>query len=1711
MRRATPSLRLNRGSRAIRVTARAVVISQVLSAVPTYGAPIADAVANASTAASVLGRTRAASALKRTISDVIEAVRPAQSPSTTLRRIRPNRTVPAVTPPVLDVHFDEWPTTEEISRARMLPHPLLPSGAVPSQEENRALAGALKAFSSQRDAAVLESYIERNPGSPWLAAVYLNVGSLRRNDGYFSRAAVYWLQAWDLAKYGDDQASRTVADVAIGEWLTQQTMFGRVQEVEARLSELEGRTVRGTAGNKVESARESLWLLKNRHEDAIFSGPEALKALLGVLPSRNPDAAGTIAQFHPSPQGTSLTELQHLAARVGVPLQMRFIHGDEPFPIPSIVHLKSEHFSTIVGEKNGGFVLRDVSLGGELVLGTAALRDELSGYVLAPVSGARPGRSVPSGEASTVMGHCTPGKSFDDEPCGCGGGGAGMPSYTLHPLTAAVILNDVPLTYSPPRGPAINVHLRYNQRTQRLSQTQDHWNIGPQWSLDWHSYVTDNNTSVLAPYEWTHVLLRGEGSESYNSYSGYTHWKSRAELSKVAHDPPRYERGLPDGTVEVYAFPDRAASLPNRKVFLTEVVDPQGQTLTFTYDSNVRLVSVTDAIGQVTTLDYDDPADSMRVTTITDPFSRTTMFTYDSAGRLASITDAIGMTSRFGYADDDFLLTMTTPYGTTTFVKGDAPGGLGYRRIDAIDPEGGTERVEFHISDTTGLSATAPSGEVPSGYSTYNQELDKRNSLYWSKLAMAQSPGQLSSAVITHWLMGTEMAYAPHPLSRRIPHSVKNPLEHRIWYKYPDQGSAYSTAGVGDQPSEIARVLEGGATQVWQATYNAQGQVTSRTDPLGRQTTYSYATNGIDLLEVRQTRPGGSDLLASYEDYVDHRAQAIIDAAGETISVTYNAAGQVLTVTNPLDETTTYGYNTAGFLTSVTGPVSGATTTYTYDAYGRVATVTDADDYTVTTASDALNRVISRGYPDNTSETFAYERLDLVAQTDRNGRTTRHYYDRVGRRTGTRDPLGRVIRQEWCGCGALNALIDGNGNRTAWARDVQGRVITETRADGTTDTTYTYDATGRLETVTDPLEQVTTHAYFADDALDETTYTDAVVATPSVGYTYDSVYPRIATTVDGMGTTSYTYRAPGALGAGHVATVDGPLANDTITYTYDELGRVVERDINATDVTWAFDALGRVTSEVNVLGTFTYTYEGVTARLATVTYPNSQTSTYSYFGNSGDHRLQTIHHKYPNASTLSKYDYTYDAVGNILTWQLQADSASPTIWLYGYDAANQLMRAVHQTTGGSPTTLKRYGYGYDPAGNRTHEQIDDAITAASYDSSNRLLSHNAGGRLTFAGSLNEPGTVTVQGVPATVAATNAFGGVVPLSAGINEVTVVARDATGNQTTQGYEVEVAGQAKTFTYDANGNLTSDGSREFSWDGRNQLVSVAVDDHRTEFSYDGRRRRVRVIEKESGTTQSDSRLVWCENVICEERVDGNVSKRILELGVSSSVARFYSRDHLGSVRDVTTNGATRVALYTYDPYGRQTASQGSEKAVEGFAAYSSSSVDLVMAYYRQYDANLGRWLNQDPGGLSQGPNLHLYVGNKPTRGIDPFGDAECKECAISVKCRSVNHWVKWLGAKHCAAELNLEDGTTWHREAGPGGEDDRLLVGGAWPGPADGRTFWREKPSSCKKVKCVKDTGDGYVGEYDWYSNNSNQYLERILNTCGYNVNIPMYAII
>jgi RHS repeat-associated protein len=1541
----------------------------------------------------------------------------------------------------------------------------------------------------------------------------VNLGKLKWQEGYFSRAAAMWDEAWQLTKDSTERGGRDLADIAVSEWLTGAMTFGQVDKLQRRLDEIGRRSIGGPAGNKVTEAREGLWQLTNHHEMAVYSGPEALKALMSVTGKSTPRAFKQIDTYQPPHMGTSIVALRDLAKEAGVDLEMRFVEDATEIPVPSIVHLKSEHYSAVIATRDNVFVLRDRALGGEMMMSRNALRDESSGYVLVPASsGGMLGRSVASDEAVRVVGRCHPGIPVE-APCNCLGEKAGMATYTLHPSMAAVVVTDTPLTYSPPRGPAILWTLRYNHRSTRLGAVPTSSNVGPLWSFDWLSYVQDNNTMIVAPFTWKDVILRGESIEKYTTFGGSTHWRSRATIAQVANDPPRYERQLPDGTIEVFTFPDRAASLPNRKIFLTELIDPEGNTVTFSYDSSIRLVAVMDAVGQVTTVSYENPTDPLLVTSITDPFGRTAHLSYDGEGRLASITDAVGMTSSFAYDETDFMTSMTTPYGTTTFRRGpDSLAAGQFRRVEATDPEGGTERLEYHLGTTAGLPEQVAAAEVPAGFEAWNQEMDQYNSLYWSKHAMTVAPGALSSAVITKWLLYPEMAYQlGHAWD--IPHSIKRPLETRVWYRYPNQSPTGSgLAGTGHSPTMIARVLAGGATQLTQMTYNAQGMVTSKIDPLGRQTTYSYASNGIDLLEERQITSTGSELLSTYASYnAQHLPGTVTDAAGQTTTMTYNASGKPLTVTNSKNETTSYTYDSGptGYLVSITDPIQGSITTFTYDAPGRIRTATDPDGYTVTIDYDGLNRVTKRTYPDGTFEQLTYQRLDLVEERDRKGRVTRYYYDGIGRRTATRDPLGRVTGEEWCACGALKAIIDPRGQRTTWEFDVQGRVFKEVRADGVTDSVFTYDVAGRLATSTDPKNQVTHYLYFADDSLNSTTYTNAVVATPGVSYAYDAFYPRLATMTDGIGVTAYAYKAPGQLGAGQIATIDGPLADDIIGYGYDEVGRVTTRTINgsANSVTFVLDALGRMTSAVNALGTFTYAYSGVTSRLATVSYPNGQTTTYSYQPTAQDRRLATIQHRYPGGALLSQSDYSYDVIGNISTRQSQIDGSPTALWTYGYDSADQLTHAIEHSTVSPPTTLRRYAYGYDSAGNRAFEQSDDHVRAATYDPLNRLVTYAPGGPLSFRGVLNEPATVTVDGTPAIVDSTNVFRGARTLPSGTSVVSVTAADPSGNQTIKQYQVTVGGGATNFTYDADGNLTSDGVRTYQWDAKNRLVSV-MDGATTiaTFAYDGNGRRIQKVV--AGVTHS---YVYDDMHIAEERLSGTSSGIVRYFhgpGTDDWQGRqnadgsstYFTTDHIGSVLTETNSAGTVTLTRQYDAWGNL----DSTSAAVGGPAFSGREWDAETGLYyyraRYYDPKTGRFISEDPIGLDgDDVNFYTYVWNRPTNFVDPGGLAGKRggpwhpPDGVGTRCYPSDDCPTLRGKMFVLLRM-IRSHTGWDRSMPRprGGNKHAIEIAELWQAFARCQAYYIEKctekpkcDDECKKnARRAAKTGAAAVGAYAAY---------------------------
>ncbi len=373
-----------------------------------------------------------------------------------------------------------------------------------------------------------------------------------------------------------------------------------------------------------------------------------------------------------------------------------------------------------------------------------------------------------------------------------------------------------------------------------------------------------------------------------------------------------------------------------------------------------------------------------------------------------------------------------------------------------------------------------------------------------------------------------------------------------------------------------------------------------------------------------------------------------------------------------------------------------------------------------------MDRVTGVAYPDTTYEQFVYDRLDLVASRDRIGRWTTNTYNANRQLVQTQDPLGRTNIYGWCHCGAMTSLIDPMGRETTWQYDIQGRVTAKRYVDSSS-VTYTYeDTTSRQKSRRDEKGQVTLYEYYSDNSLKRISYPNALISTPTVSYTYDPEYARVLTMLDGIGITVYAYHpiAPGpALGAGRLATVFGPLPNSTVSYKYDELGRVVSRSVNGVALTAAYDSMGRTISVTNALGSFQYSYVNATRRFAFEAYPNGQTNLYAYYDNFGDQRLKQILHLKPEGTPLSRFGYTYNPAGRITCWTNQTDNAPSRFWTFGYDAVDHLTNAILSDGIASSNS---YAYVYDPAGNRLQAVVNASTQQFSYNALNQLTTASAG-------------------------------------------------------------------------------------------------------------------------------------------------------------------------------------------------------------------------------------------------------------------------------------------------------------------------------------------------------------------------------------------------
>jgi len=271
-------------------------------------------------------------------------------------------------------------------------------------------------------------------------------------------------------------------------------------------------------------------------------------------------------------------------------------------------------------------------------------------------------------------------------------------------------------------------------------------------------------------------------------------------------------------------------------------------------------------------------------------------------------------------------------------------------------------------------------------------------------------------------------------------------------------------------------------------------------------------------------------------------------------------------------------------------------------------------------------------------------------------------------------------------------------------------------------------------------------------------------------------------------------------------------------------------------------------------------------------------------------------------------------------------------------------------------------------------------------------------------------------IPAATSGTGGFSAWVQAVAGNNTLTIEAEDFSpqANTRTATYRVQVNGSNRVLGYDFNGNLIDNGSGQtYEWDAENRLVKITyADQTSTEFRYDGQSRRVGITEKDaSRVVTSEKRYLWAEGAQpAEERAaDGRTVVKQYHAqgeflpGAAAPLNKvFYTKDHLGSVRELVNGNGTLQTRYDYDLWGGRTKITGTVESEVGYTGHHHHGKSgLVLTWYRAYDPVTGRWLSRDPIGEAGGINLYGYVGNNPVNWVDPFGlIASCGPWRIDFK---------------------------------------------------------------------------------------------------------------
>jgi YD repeat-containing protein len=988
---------------------------------------------------------------------------------------------------------------------------------------------------------------------------------------------------------------------------------------------------------------------------------------------------------------------------------------------------------------------------------------------------------------------------------------------------------------------------------------------------------------------------------------------------------------------------------------------PDGKSVRFLVSSNNfvpdaditdRLYGETDTVGTVVGYRLETAGNQIehydtagRLTSITDANGQTQTLAYDMQNRLATVTDSFGRQLTFGYDTQNRVATLTDPAGKQIGYTYDAANNL-----SAVTYQDGKVKT-YHYNE----AAYTSGANLPNVLTGITDENNVRFVTYTY---------DSSSRAIGEQLIGGVEAYQLNYGTNST--TVTDPRGTVRTYNFTTVLGVVKSTGA-NQP-----IGSGCGAASNAQTYDANGNVATRTDFNGNLTTYTYdLTRNLETQRVEASGKAEARTIST-KWHPDWRLALKSAEPLRLTTLVYNGQpdpgnGNALASCAPttalvngkpiaslckkIVQATTDTNGSSGFAATVTG--APRTTTYTYNSLGQVLTVngprTDVTDVTSYTYNPVTGNLLT--------VSNAFNQLTTLGNYDANGRA------------GT--------------------LTDPNGLVTGFTYDVRGRLTDRDLGNtGTEKTHYTYDGVGQLKTVTVPSGAIYTYTYdpahrltdIADNLGNHIHYTLDVMGNRTQEQTFDSSNTLARTHSRSFDALNRLYQDIGAI-------------NQTTTYAYDANGNLTSiTDPLSRQTVNSYDALNRLSQTTDAASGLTrYGYDGLD-QLINVTDPRTLITQYTRDG-LGNLNQQTS----PDTGSTG---LTHDAVGNVLT----RTDAKGQLANYAYDALNRLTGIAYSVGGVTQQTVAYLydqgtngighltqivdstgttNYSYDKHGRQTGEARQDIAggttytTAYSYDTQGRMnnITYPSGRAIGYTfdsmGRINQISTTfnSTTRILASNISYEPFGGVHSFTYGDGTTAPVQtyvrqRDQDGRIASY----TLNGKAMSIGYDTASQISfiSDPTNinnlaNYSYDTLSRLTSYTQSAINQGYGYDADGNRT---TQTLGSTTSTYGYAPGSNKLASIQTGATTQNIAQDANgaTTSDATRQYNYDLRGRLIQVTT--AQGVINYEVNALGLRVRKQ---------VPYTNTDT----LYH--YDAQ-GHLIGESPAGSTQFTREYIYLGDQP-----------------------------------------------------------------------------------------------------------------------------------